>query len=34
MHGFDADFIGYQRRSGNGVWRPTSIWMIPGTTLR
>jgi hypothetical protein len=29
MHGDDADFIAYQRRSGDGVWQTVSVWMIP-----
>jgi len=29
VHGDDADFIAYQRRLGDGVWRTFSTWMIP-----
>jgi hypothetical protein len=29
MHGDDADFIAYRRRSGDGVWQTVSVWMIP-----
>jgi hypothetical protein len=34
MHGDDADFIAYERRSGDGVWRTVSVWMIPQTAFR
>jgi len=29
QHGDDADFVAYQRRLRDGVWRTVSIWMIP-----
>lgn len=29
LHSDDADFVAYQRKSSNGVWRTVSIWMIP-----
>jgi len=29
VHGEDADFIAYQRRSGDGLWQTVSTWMIP-----
>ena len=29
VHGKDADFIAYQRYSGDGSWRTISTWMIP-----
>ena len=25
----DADFVAYQRKSGDGVWQTISVWMIP-----
>jgi hypothetical protein len=31
MHGEDADFIAYQRKLGDGLWRTVSTWMIPRT---
>jgi hypothetical protein len=31
MRGDDADFIAYQRKSGDGVWQTVSVWMIPPT---
>jgi hypothetical protein len=31
VHGDDADFIVYQRRSGHGRWRTIASWMIPRT---
>ena len=34
MHGDDADFIAYERRSNDGVWQTVSIWMIPQTAFR
>jgi hypothetical protein len=34
MHGDDADFIAYERRSNDGVWQIVSVWMIPQTALR
>jgi hypothetical protein len=33
MHGDDAEYIAYQRKSGR-VWRTVSVWMIPQTTFR
>jgi hypothetical protein len=32
-HGYDADFIAYQRGSGDGV-QTVSVWMIPQPALR
>ncbi len=29
VHDDDADFIAYQRKAGDGVWRTVSVWMIP-----
>jgi hypothetical protein len=29
VHGEEADFIAYQRKSGDGHWRTVSTWMIP-----
>lgn len=34
MHGAHADFIAYQRKSGDGVWQTVSVWMIPQTARR
>ena len=34
MHGDDADFIAYERRSNDGVWQIVSVWMIPQTAFR
>jgi hypothetical protein len=31
VHGEDADFIAYQRKFGDGLWRTVSTWMIPRT---
>ena len=31
MHGEDADFIAYQRKSGADDWQTVSVWMIPQT---
>jgi len=33
MHGDDADFIAYQRKSDDGVWQTVSVWMIPQTAF-
>jgi hypothetical protein len=33
-HGDDADFIAYQRKSGDGVWQTVSVWTIPQTAPR
>jgi hypothetical protein len=33
-HGDDADFIAYEHRSRDGVWRTVSVWMIPQTVSR
>ena len=30
----DADFIAYQRKFGDGLWRTVSTWMIPRTEYR
>jgi hypothetical protein len=32
MHGDDADFIAYRRKSGS-AWRTVSVWMIPQAAL-
>ena len=29
QHSDDADFVAYQRKSGDGVWQTISVWMIP-----
>jgi hypothetical protein len=29
LHGDDANFVAYQRRSHNGLWQTISVWMIP-----
>jgi hypothetical protein len=34
VHGDDADFIAYQRKSVQGAWRTVSIWMVPQPTFR
>jgi hypothetical protein len=34
VHGEDADFIAYQRKSGAGLWQTVSTWMIPRTQVR
>jgi hypothetical protein len=34
VHGEDADFIAYQRKSGAGRWLTISSWMIPRATCR
>ena len=34
VHGDDADFIAYQRESGDGTWQVVSVWMIPQTSFR
>ena len=34
VHGDDADFIAYQRNSGDGVWQTVSVWMIPMAVRR
>ncbi|VIO73029.1 hypothetical protein CI1B_46610 [Bradyrhizobium ivorense] len=31
LHGDDADFVAYQRKSGDG-WQTISTWMIPDPT--
>ena len=31
VHGEDADFVAYQRKSGDGLWQTVSTWMIPRT---
>jgi hypothetical protein len=30
----DADFIAYQRKSGDDLWQTVSTWMIPRTEHR
>ena len=34
MHGEDADFIAYQRNTGNGRWRTIASWIIPQAPWR
>jgi hypothetical protein len=34
VHGEDADFIAYQRKSGDGRWQTVSAWMIPRSQVR
>jgi hypothetical protein len=34
VHGQDADFIAYQRKSGDGPWQTVSTWMIPRMECR
>lgn len=34
VHGDDADFIAYQRKSDDGRWQTLSVWMIPLTVCR
>ena len=34
VHGDGADFIAYQRKSGDGVWQMVSVWMIPPAVCR
>ena len=34
VHGQDADFIAYQRKSGDGLWQTVSTWMIPRMECR
>lgn len=29
QHSDEADFIAYQRKSGDGLWQTVSMWMIP-----
>jgi hypothetical protein len=29
VHDDGADFVDYQRDSGDGVWQTVSVWMIP-----
>jgi hypothetical protein len=29
VHDDGADFVDYQRNSGDGVWQTISVWMIP-----
>jgi hypothetical protein len=29
LHGDDADFVTYQRKSSDGNWQTISTWMIP-----
>jgi hypothetical protein len=31
-HGDDADFVTYQRKSSDRVWRTISTWVIPEPT--
>jgi hypothetical protein len=33
VQGDDADFIAYQRKSGDGAWQVVSVWMIPQTAF-
>ena len=34
MHGDDADFVAYQRKSRAGTWQTVSVWIIPQTACR
>jgi len=34
VHGADADFIAYERRSNDSIWQTVSVWMIPQTAFR
>jgi hypothetical protein len=34
VHGEDADFIAYQRKLGEGLWRTVSTWMVPRPEYR
>jgi hypothetical protein len=34
VQGADADFIVYQRKFGDGLWRTVSTWMIPRSDCR
>jgi hypothetical protein len=34
VHGEDADFIAYQRKSGGNRWLTVSTWMIPHNECR
>ena len=34
VHSEDADFIAYQRKSGDDFWQTVSTWMIPRTEHR
>jgi hypothetical protein len=34
VHGEDADFIAYQRESGDDLWQTVSTWMIPRQECR
>jgi hypothetical protein len=34
VHDEDADFIAYQRKFGDDLWRTVSTWMIPRTEYR
>jgi hypothetical protein len=34
VHAEDADFVAYQRDTGNGRWQTLSTWMIPRADLR
>jgi hypothetical protein len=34
VHSEGADFIAYQRKSGDGLWQTVSAWMIPRTEYR
>ena len=29
VHGEGADFVAYQRDTGNGRWETVSTWMVP-----
>jgi hypothetical protein len=29
VHHDGADFVAYQRNSGDGAWQTLSVWMIP-----
>jgi hypothetical protein len=34
VHGEDGDFIAYERKFGDGLWRTIATWMIPRTECR
>jgi hypothetical protein len=34
VHGDDADFVAYQRKSGDGLWHTISAWLVPRTEYR
>jgi hypothetical protein len=34
VHCDDADFVAYQRDTGNGRWQTVSTWMVPSADHR